>query len=46
MHECPYCGEVCDCDQEDTWFENVYECKHECEEFEDDLENDLLEVSE
>ncbi len=19
MHECPFCGEVCDCDMDDTW---------------------------
>ena len=21
MHECPDCGQACDCDGEDTWFD-------------------------
>lgn len=36
MHECQICGQACDCDGEDTWFENVANCAHECEDFEDD----------
>lgn len=34
MHECPICGELCDCDGED-----IYDCHHNCdelEEFDDD----------
>jgi len=34
MHECPECGFVCDCDQEDTWHESgsaVDDCCHDCE---------------
>jgi len=33
MHECPECGQVCDCDGEDTWIgwpANI-ECSHDCE---------------
>lgn len=46
MHECPLCGEVCDCDLDDTWGLPVpAKCPHVCEEdsdedwygFEDDL---------
>ena len=37
MHECPQCGEVCDCDLEDTWFNGYYEgCSHDCEDYDDD----------
>lgn len=32
MHECPYCGEVCDCDGEDIWWDDVDECSHDCDE--------------
>ena len=28
MHECPDCGQACDCDGEDTWFN---ECPDNCE---------------
>lgn len=28
MHECPDCGQACDCDGEDTWFD---ECPDNCE---------------
>lgn len=37
MHECPECGQVCDCCGDDTW--NDLEsrvCTHKCEEREDD----------
>jgi len=33
MHECPECGQACDCDGEDTWIgwpANI-ECSHDCE---------------
>lgn len=32
MHECPNCGQVCDCIGDDTWdsLESL-ECRHECE---------------
>lgn len=30
MHECPFCGEVCDCDGEDTWFDFYPNCEHQC----------------
>lgn len=39
MHECPSCGQACDCDGEDVW--NDYaarDCTHDCEE--DDWEDD------
>jgi hypothetical protein len=45
MHECPECGQACDCDGEDTWFENVTDCACTCwiddmdeDEFWDDVE--------
>lgn len=31
MHDCPECGEACDCDGEDTWFDNYPGCRHQCE---------------
>lgn len=40
MHDCPDCGQACDCDGEDLWHEfdseEAMDCVHECEEFEDD----------
>ena len=30
MHECPECGKACDCDGEDTWFENYQFCECDC----------------
>lgn len=39
MHECPECGQACDCDGEDTWFDDLQtslNCTHDCEEFDDD----------
>ena len=39
MHECPFCGYVCDCDLDDTWGLPVPDdCQHVC--WEDDLESD------
>lgn len=38
MHECPECFETCDCDQEDTWFNDPEECFHECEPEDDDFD--------
>lgn len=38
MHECPNCGQACDCIGDDTWDDNESaHCRHECE---DDLAND------
>ena len=28
MHECPDCGQDCDCDGEDTWWDNYPDCEH------------------
>lgn len=37
MHECPQCGDICDCDNEDTHFDDYDdECLHECEGLEGD----------
>jgi hypothetical protein len=37
MHECPDCGQVCCCDQDDTWNDAASdECEHECTEYDDD----------
>jgi hypothetical protein len=32
MHECPNCGQACDCIGDDTWMdsESLY-CQHDCE---------------
>lgn len=38
MHDCPSCGEACDCDGEDTWHDRVSNCDHECEPEEDDYD--------
>ena len=46
MHECPTCGQTCDCDIEDTWLDPPDDCSHECEDFEDDLTPDLEEDDE
>ena len=49
MHECPECGQACDCDGEDTWNDigssDWLNCSHECEEYseEDDLMPDDFE---
>lgn len=38
MHECPFCGDVCDCDMDDTWGLPVPDdCPHVCQE--DDFES-------
>jgi len=31
MHECPECGQTCDCDGEDVWHDNYANCGHSCE---------------
>lgn len=31
MHECHECGQACDCDGEDTWFDNYPGCICDCE---------------
>lgn len=36
MHECPECGQACDCDGEDLWHDRYDDCEHNCEEFDDD----------
>ena len=38
MHECPECGQACDCDGEDVWHSFPYnlDCTHECELFDED----------
>ena len=36
MHDCPECGMACDCDGEDTWFENYSACNCDCWQDEDD----------
>lgn len=33
MHECWNCGQACDCDGEDTWWDNYEDCECECEEY-------------
>ena len=30
-HECPECGQACYCDIEDTWWDDVDECFHDCD---------------
>lgn len=36
MHECPACGQACDCDGEDVWNDAAAEeCTHACEEEDD-----------
>lgn len=30
-HECPTCGQACYCDIEDTWWDDVDECFHDCD---------------
>ena len=42
MHDCPECGQACDCDGEDTWFEYVGNCAHECEDELDDSWAELI----
>lgn len=44
MHECPDCGQACDCDGEDTWLDED-ECEHLCDpnDLEDDNAWDFLE---
>ena len=44
MHECPICGQTCDCDGEDTWFSYPYnlDCTCNCEEERDTDEDDLM----
>ena len=37
MHECPDCGQACDCDGEDLWNDAAArECTHGCEEGDDE----------
>lgn len=41
MHECPECGQACDCDGEDTWMDYVTDCVHECDpDYDDEEERD------
>ena len=45
MHECPFCGFLCDCDLDDTWDLPIPDdCPHVCgieidDEFESDFED-------
>lgn len=39
MHECPFCGQACNCDGEDTWLNPPDHCQCECLD-EYDEEND------
>ena len=36
MHECPECGQACDCDGEDIWNDFFQACDHDCEPMEDE----------
>ena len=37
MHECPICGQACDCIGDDTWDDTeAYECEHDCEDDEEE----------
>ncbi|MCU0502519.1 MAG: hypothetical protein MUC51_12295 [Anaerolineae bacterium] len=37
MHDCPHCGQACDCDGEDTWNDAAQMgCDHRCEEEDDE----------
>ena len=39
MHECPNCGQACDCIGDDTWDDSeAIDCEHDCD-YEDDLED-------
>jgi hypothetical protein len=39
MHECPFCGDVCDCDCDDTWGLPVPDdCPHVCNDTDDDYD--------
>lgn len=38
MHDCPKCGEACDCDGDDLWRDDVRQCFCECYA---DNENDI-----
>lgn len=34
-HSCPTCDQACYCDGEDTWWDEVEDCNHQCEEAEE-----------
>lgn len=40
MHECPECGQACDCDGEDHDQSAPDDCQHECEIDDDDDDDD------
>ncbi len=46
MHECPFCGEACDCDGEDVWHgadsPAVESCDHECADLGEDDDLDVV----
>ena len=46
MHECPECGKTCDCDGEDTWRDDYYECECGCWRDEDDDEDEFYDEDE
>jgi hypothetical protein len=37
MHECPECGQACDCDDDDTWMDTD-DCTHACDDERDELD--------
>lgn len=45
MHECPFCGQACDCDGEDTWLNAPIDCQCSCG-GEDDMDTDNFESEE
>lgn len=40
MHDCPECGQACDCDGEDLEQDTPVDCVHDCEEADLDDEDD------
>jgi hypothetical protein len=45
MHDCPNCGQACDCDGEDTWFNNYPGCLCDCEDLAIDDDDDDFDSS-
>jgi hypothetical protein len=42
MHECPNCGQACDCIGDDTWNDlEALECECQCEFLEDNMDDDF-----
>ena len=38
MHECPDCGQACDCDSDDLWRDAPIDCECACEDFMDEYD--------